>query len=210
MWYFLAVMAVVAAGIIWNYRRNAVRREAASRERFTKMLSPAGPAVPSAPTAPVAIADERAVAPVAAPEEAPGIPYAPRAHVLTPAEKLVYYLLRTGLPDLEVFPKVPLPAVVDVPGKGYDLEQQLRRLSRQVIDFVVCDKEMKVVAAVQFAANGPEAVVAQRIRAECLKSAGIRLLTVEPGALPKRAEVRAFICGDTGGASVEALPKRPL
>jgi hypothetical protein len=207
VWYFLTVMAVIAVGLIWNHRRNAVRREAASKERLEQMMKAgASPVLPAAAPAPAAtpVTGQGAPEADAAPEEATPIAYAARAHVLSQAEKLVYYLLRTGLPDLEVFPKVPLVAIIDVPGKGYDHEQQLRRLSRQVIDFVVCDKEMKVVAAVQLAAIGPEAVVAQRIRSECLKSAGIRLVRVEPKALPRRAEVRAFICG----AGAEA--RRPV
>lgn len=214
MWYFLAVMAVLAAGIIWNHRRNSARRKAASSERFAQLLEGGASPVPAtaapAPAPAIAVAGQETPASGAAPEEAPAVAYAARAHVLSPAEKLVYYLLRAGLPDLEVFPKVPLAVVIEAPGKGYDREQQLRRLSRQVIDFVVCDKGMKVVAAVQLAAVGPEAVVAQRIRSECLKSAGLRLVTVEPTALPKRAELRAFICGSPAGASAGTAPLRPL
>ena len=201
-------MAVIAAGLIWNYRRNAPRREAASRERFEQLLKTGtAPAIPAAPPAAPAIAVTPQTAPAseAAPEAA--VAYAARQRLLSQPEKLVYYLLRTGLPDLEVFPKVPLAAVIDSPATGYDREQQLRRLARQVLDFVVCDKEMKMVVAVQLAAIGPEAVIAQRIRSECLKSAGIRLVTLQPAALPKRAEVRAFILGDA--ASAAAVTPRP-
>jgi hypothetical protein len=203
VWYFLALMAVVAVGLIWNHRRNAARREAASRERFAQMLEAGvSPAVPAAEVVPPA-APPSASAGDVPPDAIPALTYVARPSVLTPAEKLIYYLLRAGLPDLEVFPKVPLAVVIEAPGTGYDRELQLRRLSRQVVDFVVCDKKMKVVAAVQLAAIGPEAVIAQRIRSECLKSAGIRLVTVQPAALPKRAEVRAFICG-------AAAPSGPL
>jgi hypothetical protein len=211
VWYFLAFVLVAAIGVfIWDYRRKAARREVASKERFQQLMKAgAAPAPPAAPApAAAAVAAQEARDTDAAPEEAAAIAYAARAHLLGQRERLVYYLLRTGLPELEVFPKVPLAAVVEVPGKGYDHEQQLRRLARQVVDFVVCDKEMKVVAAVQLAAIGPDAVVAQRIRAECLKSAGIRLVTVEPGAPPRRAEVRALVCGSVAGAAT--APGRPV
>jgi hypothetical protein len=204
VWYFLLFVLVAASGVfVWDYRRKAARREAASKERLEQLVKAGATPAPSAALAPAspaaAVAGPAAPASDAAAEEAPAAAYAARAQLLSQAERLIYYLLRTGLPDLEVFPKVPLAAVVEAPGKGYDHEQQLRRLSRQVIDFVVCDKEMKVVAAVQLAAVGPDAVVAQRIRSECLKAAGVRLVTVEPGALPRRAEVRAFICGSAAG-----------
>jgi hypothetical protein len=217
VWYFLLFVLVVAIGVfIWDYRRKAARREAVSKERFQELVKAgvsqgpraAAPAVP-APAA-AAATGQGAASPEAAPDEAPAIAYSARAHLLGQAEKLIYYLLRTGLPDLEVFPKVPLAAVIDAPGKGYDHEHQLRRLSRQLIDFVVCDKEMRVVAAVQIAAAGPDAVVAQRIRAECLTSAGVRLVTIEPGALPKRSELRAFIYGSAAGSGAAAAPHRPV
>jgi len=208
VWYFLAVMAALMAALIWNHRSNAAKREAASKERFREIFK-AGPA-PAAPAGEAAAAVASPAMAAAEPAPEPGIAYAARPHLLSPAEKLIYYLLRTGLPDLEVFAKVPLAAVIDAPGRGYDHEQQLRRLARQVLDFVVCDKGMKIMAGVQLAAVGPEAVVAQRIRSECLKSAGIRLVTIDPAALPKRAEVRAFICGGTAVFGTSAAPFRTL
>ena len=209
MWYFLAAMMAIMAFLIWDYRRKKGSREAASQERFDQIFktgtsSPAA-AAPGAQVTPVApVPAAQAPASDAEPEAAPPIAYSARPHVLGPAEKLAYFLLRTGLPDLEVFPKVSLAAVIDIPVKGYDREQQLRRLARQVLDFVICDKQMKVLAVVQFAPVGPEAVIAQRIRSDCLKAAGIRLVTIVPAALPKRAEVRAFIF--EGAAPSGAVP----
>jgi hypothetical protein len=211
VWYllFFAAVVIVTGVFVWDYRRKAARRDAASRERFAQMFEAGPPA--AAGTAPLAPA-----APVAAPQPAPltetppvapAVIYAARERLLSQPEKLIYLLLKTGLPDHEIFSKVPLTAVVQVPGMGYDHEQQLRRLSRQVLDFVVCDKGMKVVAALQLAPVGPEAVIAQRIRSECLKSAGIRLVTIESGALPKRSEVRAFVCGEASGPAAVSVEK---
>ena len=216
MWYlfFAAVVGTVTAAIIWDYRRKAARREADSKERFAQMLkagplAPAGAvAAPAAPAAaPVSVAQPQPV-PATAPDT-PAIAYTARERLLNQPEKLVYLLLKTGLPDHEILSKVTLTAVVDVPGAGYDHEQQLRRLSRQVLDFVVCDRGMKIVAAIQLAAAGPDAVIAQRIRSECLKSAGIRLVTIEPGAPPKRSEVRAFVCGEAAAPAVAGAGEKP-
>jgi hypothetical protein len=212
VWYlilFLAAVAVVTAVFIWDYRRKAALRESASKERFRQMLkagplaaASAGPAMPAAP----AVFESQPASVTETPPDAPAIACAARDRLLSQSEKLIYLLLKTGVPDHEIFSKVPLTAVVNAPGTGYDHEQQLRRLSRQVLDFVVCDKGMKIVAAVQLAAASPDAIVAQRIRTECLKSAGIRLVTIEPGALPKRSEVRAFVCGE---AAIPAGGEKP-
>jgi len=219
MWYllFFAAVVIVTGVFVWDYRRKAARRDAASRERFAQIFeadppaaagaAPLASAAPAMPATPVA--QPLPAPPAESTPDAPPIAYAARERLLSPAEKLIYLLLKTGLPDHEIFSKVPLTAVVQVPGAGYDHEQQLRRLSRQVLDFVVCDKGMKVVAALQLAPVGPEAVIAQRIRSQCLKSAGIRLVTIEPGALPKRSEVRAFVCGEASGAAAVSVGEKP-
>jgi hypothetical protein len=215
VWYlflFLAAVAGVTAVFIWDYRRKAALRESASRERFREMLK-AGPlsAASAAPAPVVPVAPSPQPASVTeTPPDAPAIAYAARERLLSQSEKLIYLLLKTGVPDHEIFSKVPLTAVVNAPGTGYDHEQQLRRLSRQVLDFVVCDKGMKIVAAVQLAAASPDAIVAQRIRTECLKSAGIRLVTIEPGALPKRSEMRAFVCGEAAAPAGGEKPRHQL
>ena len=203
MWYLLfAAVVVVGAVFIWDYRRKAARRESVSKERYTQLLKAGPPAAAGAAPAPAVahVASPQTTPVTESPPDAPGIAYTARERLLSQSERLVYLLLKTGLADHEIFSKVPMAAVVDVPGTGYDHEQQLRRLSRQVLDFVVCDKGMKIVAAVQLAAPGADAVVAQRIRSECLKSAGIRLITIAPGALPKRSEVRAFVFGEAASA----------
>jgi hypothetical protein len=213
VWYllFFVALMIVTGVFVWDYRRKAARRDAASRERYAQMFEAGPPAAagtaPLAPAAPVAAPQPAPL--TETPPDAPAVIYAARERLLSQPEKLIYLLLKTGLPDHEIFSKVPLTAVIQVPGMGYDHEQQLRRLSRQVLDFVVCDKAMKVVAALQLAPVGPEAVIAQRIRSECLKSAGIRLVTIEPGALPKRSDVRAFVCGEASGPAAVSVGEKP-
>jgi hypothetical protein len=213
VWYllFFVALMIVTGVFVWDYRRKAARRDAASRERYTQMFEAGPPAAAgTAPLAPAASVAAPQPAPLTeTPPDAPAVIYAARERLLSQPEKLIYLLLKTGLPDHEIFSKVPLTAVIQVPGMGYDHEQQLRRLSRQVLDFVVCDKGMKVVAALQLAPVGPEAVIAQRIRSECLKSAGIRLVTIEPGALPKRSDVRALVCGEASGPAAVSVGEKP-
>jgi hypothetical protein len=189
VWFlFFAAVVIVVAVFAWDYRKKAAKREAVSRQRMLQVMKPGALVAAPAATTPEAAAAE----PV---PEAPPIAYKANERMLSQPETLLYLLLRSGIPDHEIFPKLSLAAVVVAPGTGYDREQQVRRLSRHQLDFVVCDKAMRVVAAVQLAAVGPEAVVAQRIREECLGSAGIRVVTIDPAGLPKRSEIRALVCG---------------
>ena len=201
-WFFL-VVAVLVAVAVWDFRRKAVKREAASKERLELLLEAKPSAAASVPKSPEPAAQAAADG---VPEEPAAIVYAARERLLNQSETLIYLLLKSGMPDHAIFPKVPLAQVVEAPGAGYDREQQLRRLARHHVDFVVCDKAMRVVVAILVQASGPEAAVAQRIKTECLKSSGIRLVTIDPAALPKRAELRTVVFGqaaDAGGLGAQ-------
>jgi hypothetical protein len=185
-------VVIVTAIVIWDYRRRAAKREVASSERFEQIFTPVAPIAGPAPAGGVA----------AAPEAPSPAAFTACERLLSAPETLIYYLLKTGIPDHEVFPKVPMAEVVEAPGAGYDREQQLRRLARHQVDFVICDKTTRVVVAILVQASGPEAAVSQRIKAECLKSAGIRMVTIDPASLPKRAELRAVVFGQAPQRSV--------
>lgn len=200
---FLVVMAIVIAVFVWDYRRKIARREAVSKQRLAQLLKAATPAATPAVPPPEP-------APAAAAGVAPDVPSTialpAKERLLSQSETLIYYLLKTGIPDHEVFPKVALAAVLAVTGEGYD-RQQLRPLSRHLLDFVVCDKGMRIVAAVQVAAAGAEAAGAQRIKADCLKAAGIRLVIIDPAALPRRAELRTLVCTAAAAPPDEATTR---
>ncbi|MNC85335.1 hypothetical protein D3C83_09260 [compost metagenome] len=82
------------------------------------------------------------------------------------------------------------------PGGGSGQEQQSRQLSQYRLDFVVCDKNMRVVAAVELEVpGGVDATGAQRFKSDSLKTAGVRLIRINPKALPRRDEIRTLVCG---------------
>jgi uncharacterized protein DUF2726 len=195
---FLVVMAIVIAVFVWDYRRKIAKREAVSKQRLAQLLKATTPAAPPVAPPPEPVA---AAATSVAPVMPSTIALPARERLLSQSETLIYYLLKTGIPDHEVFPKVALAAVVAVTGEGYDREQQARRLSGHLLDFVVCDKGMRIVAAVQVAAAGTEAALAQRIKADCLKAAGIRLVIINPAAMPRRAELRTLVCSAVAGGA---------
>jgi hypothetical protein len=199
IWFLLLLGVVCVAGVfIWDYRRKAARREAASKQRLEQLLK--ATAEPQPPgTAPVAVSP---VAVVPAPLAQASIAAFPaRERFLGQPEALVYLLLKTALPDHQVFARSTLASILNVPGAGYDREQQLRRLSTYAVDFVVCDRNMHIVAVVDLeSAGGVDAAGAERYKSDSLKAAGVHLVRVSAKSLPSREALRALVCGGPGGA----------
>lgn len=198
-WYLF--LLAVAGGIvfaIWNYRRKAVASKAASEARFERMFkgrtqTPASPQ----PSSPIAAPASESSAPTQAPAATAATSPAATQRFLGQAESLLYYLLKAGLPGFEVFAGVSLARVVGAPGDGRDREQQVRRLSQYQLDFVICDKSMRVVAVVDVeSAAGAETAGDQRFKSDILSQAGIRVVRVNSAAPPRREQIRTLISGE--------------
>jgi hypothetical protein len=199
LWYlFLLAAAGLVVYAFWSYRGKAAARRAASEARFEKMLK--GQARPSASpqsTSPAAAAASEPSTPAKAPPASSAAQPVAAQRFLGQAESLLYYLLKAGLPGFEVFAGVSLARVVGAPGDGRDREQQLRRLSQYQLDFVICDKSMRVVAVVEVeSAAGAGAAGDRRFKADILGQAGIRLVHVNPAALPRREQIGVLISGE--------------
>ena len=124
-----------------------------------------------------------------------------RSRFLGQRETLVYLLLKTGMPDHQIFAGVTLASVISVPGVGFDREQQLRRLSAYLLDFVVCDRNMRIIAVVDMEAPGSaDATGMERYKSDCLTAAGVRLVRINPMSLPPRDAIRGLILGGPDAA----------
>ena len=112
---------------------------------------------------------------------------------------MLYLLFRTGLPDHEVFANLTLGDIVEPAPllRGFDREQVARRLSQQRLNLVVCTKQFEVVAVILLAESPPAALTRDEgyVKA-CLNTAGIRLVRIDPAALPRHQQVRALVYGD--------------
>jgi hypothetical protein len=200
---FLLVGAFVIAYFVWDFRKKAAAREAASEQRFEELLrqQASGSGRPVPPAAPAAAPASHAAPVASAPASAPAaVPVAAAAaaavqeRFLGKHETLLYLVLKTGLPDHEIFANVSLASVLALPASGSEREQQLRRLAPYQLDFVVCDKNMRIVAAVDLeTAGGADAAGIHQFKADYLKRAGIRLVRVNPAAMPKRDQVRGLV-----------------
>ena len=186
--------------IVVRYQRKQAAREA-EREKQLAILFAAAQAArkEAAGGAPAAAAAPgTSAAPASAPAAAPV--YVARERLLAPQFNLVYLLLRAALPDHEIFVNLTLGDLVEAGPQGSSLEREhrARRLGQQRVDYVVCTRQLRVVAVVAMDGGAPAdaaAVEAERLRNEALGAAGIRLMRIDPGALPKHPELRALVLG---------------
>jgi len=201
--WFLFLLAVGGGVVfaIWNFRRKAAAAKAASAARFEQILReraqiPASPQPKSSAGTPASSASAKAPAAVAGTPPA-AAPLAATQRFLGQAESLLYHLLKAGLPGFEVFAGVSLARVVGAPGNEKGREQQVRRLSQYQLDFVVCDKSMRVVAVVDVeSAAGAGTAGDQSVKSDILRQAGIRVVRINPAAPPRRERIQALISGE--------------
>jgi len=197
LWYLLILAPFIAIPVIWwNYRRKQLAREQVSGERWQSMLKETTTPPPGgAPKAEPAAAPVLKVVPAAA----TAARYQPRERVLDPAQTVLYYLLKNCLADHEIMPRVALGSLLRVPDgiAGSEREQRTRGLEREVVDFAVCDKNMKTVAVIDLLEHEAPAALttAMDFKSQCLSVTGIRHLRLVRNALPKREELRGLVLG---------------
>lgn len=189
MWGFLFFLAAAAAIalLVWNYQRRTQQREALSQARFEEMVRDyRGGQTPAKAMPPVVAAKPAAAALNVQPATAPQTPF------LTQPETLVYYLLRTAIPDHAIFAKVPLSLVIGASGGRAGREAEGQQV---LLDFVVCDRNMRVAAVVDI--GGAGIGVSNPDKVERLRSVGVRLTAIDVSALPSRNEIRTRVLGKT-------------
>ena len=192
LWYLLALAPFIVIPVLWlNYRRKQADRERAANERWQQMLGKAT----TAERLP-----ERVVAsdiPPAVPR-AQQAPYQRRPRLLDASQTLMFYLLRSGLPECEIFVRVGVDRLLSLPVDVADgREARLRTLAQLVVDFVVCDKAMQPIAAVDLLEEEATAALttAPDFKTLCFAHSEIRYVRIPRNAMPKRHEVRALVLG---------------
>lgn len=186
--FFLVPVAVVFY-VVWAYRKRRAGGLARSQERMAEMVGLAR--APGAGVAP-AVARNVPTVPVA-----PVVPpragaWAARERFLSQPETLLYYVLKAGLPGHEVFARVSLAALVQATERAGAAELE-RRVAGHELDFVVCDKNLRLVAAIRLDRPGQAEPLIVR---QCLHAAGIKLVSIRPDALPRREQIRPLVYGE--------------
>lgn len=206
-WLLLLLPVAAVALIVWNYQRKIASRDAAAAERMKEIFAkpPADASGPSADAVTGVSASTPAAQPVspvsAASVVSPPGPapkeYTPRAGMLTPPQKVLYYLLKAQLADYEVLVKAGAASFLDIPARfgGFERETRERRLALAVVDFLVCDKSFTPVAVAQLHEPGSEDSMHIAFARECCAAAQLRWVDIAPNALPARDAVRAVVLG---------------
>jgi Protein of unknown function (DUF2726) len=132
--------------------------------------------------------------------ELPGL-YLLRPRFLTKAESVVYLLLKAAFPRHDIFARIRLADVLQVKigPQGMERLRAFRKIANQHVGFVVCDRDMTIVAIVD--AKEPDQVVNPRdqkleiIKQRCLQAAQVKYICVYPPQLPRYRELREQILG---------------
>lgn len=201
----LIVPPVIIAILVWNFRRQAAAREAASAERMKAIFGETGvPAKGSSPqptqlrkveeapaAAPAALAAPAAVA--AKQQTVTG--FTARSQVVDAAKLPVYQWLQTVLPQHTVLPCMSLAAFIQPAENliGFAREAQIRRLTDATVDFLICSNTLKPLVGVQCGTRNGKAAETAAFAAACVLSTGVRWLEITPEALPSPESVRALV-----------------
>jgi hypothetical protein len=186
LWYLFLLASIAAiVWVVWTYRKRAANKAAASSARMRELLT----AVPGGGTPKTAGA--AAPAPAAQPAAGPVVVYTRREHLLDPPQILLLQRLKSGLPDLEIFANVSLAEVIDIAAtlRGGELEQRRRELALHCVDFLVCEKNTRIVAVVEFETVADSA----KFKTSCLATAGIRHVRIHPKAIPAHQDIHDLI-----------------
>jgi hypothetical protein len=190
----LLIPVFVIVYVLWDYRRRTAQRDEATAERLQDVILVAakGPrtAHGRAGNATPALADIKAGPPI--------ISYVRRDRLLSPPQTLLYYLLRSELPDHLVFAQMTLSSVLDTaPGVAEHARSEMaRRLADHRVDFVICDRRMHPVAVLKLQSS-PDGTSNELSSAQrWLDEAGVRYVEIDARALPRKEALRALALGE--------------
>jgi hypothetical protein len=132
--------------------------------------------------------------------EVPGL-YLLRPRFLSKNESIVFLLLKAAFPRHEIFARVRLADVLQVKigPQGMERLRAFRKIANQHVGFVVCDRDMTIVAIVD--AKEPDQVIDPRdqkletIKQRCLQAAQVKYVCVYPPQLPRYRELRDQLLG---------------
>ena len=189
----LALLPIAAiAYIIWDHRRKVAAREAASAGRMEELIGVAQHATRGEPIEPRL--DQ------AAATEAPAVSatYVLRERFMSAPQTLLYYLLKTGLPEYLVLAQVPVASLLDPAPSlaAYAREEQARMFARHIVDFAILDKSTRPLAVVNLAAAADASRAASLQIKTWMASVGLRYIELDSAALPRKEAVRALVLGE--------------
>lgn len=186
----LALLPVAAvAYIIWDHKRKAAQREAMSAGRVEELIGIAQHAARGELIEPsLAPANEPA---------APAVTFVLRERFLSAPQTLLYYLLKTGLPDCLVVAQVPVASLLDPASNlaPYAREEQARTFARHIVDFAILDRSTRPLAVVNLVSATDTGRGASTQMKTWMGAVGLRYVELDPAALPRKEAVRGLVLG---------------
>jgi len=139
--------------------------------------------------------------------------YTPKSEYLSRADQTLYLLLRAAVPQHNVVPKARLGDLIQVKigPQGMERLRLFRKAANVSVSFAVCDRNWRIVAAVDL--RDPEFAGDDRqrrleiVKERCLHAARLRYLVVEPTNLPRYPLLRQMLLGDLPDEVAEASPE---
>ena len=194
----LVVLPLAAiAYIIWDYRRKTAARTLASAGKLEELLT----AVHSTDGEPPPPAQSSAPRPGGATLPASPVRHVARERLLSAPHTLLYYLLKTGMPDHLVFACVRLGSLLE-PRTAAEHD----KVTDVTLDFVVTDRNTRPVAVVQLRADGTVSADRERVRIR-LASAGVSCVELDPMRLPRKEAIRSVVLnGSAAPAAAHSAP----
>jgi hypothetical protein len=186
IWLYLLLLVVPlgAVGyIVWDFRRRTALRDAARAGRLEALIGSAAVVADAAPaTTKEQVGSARLESPVSA-----------RERLLTPAQTLVYYLLKTALPQHLVFARVPLSFVLE-PRRASSQSEVARMLAERTLDFVIADRSMRPLSIVtlrETARKDTQSIGAEE--AAWITQSGMRHVALDTAALPRKEAIPRLV-----------------
>ncbi|MDB5809135.1 MAG: hypothetical protein JWN94_1257 [Betaproteobacteria bacterium] len=195
MWYLIALVWIAVMVVIVLRYTKKQRRRASERAQHMETMLVELTASAQADAAAFA-AETAATAAIAKAAANPDFRKKPR--LLPQPAAVLYYVFRAGLPDHEIFAGVALTEVLELAagihaGRREPLQ---RKLAEQRLDFVICTKQLEVVAAVIVRPQPPAGAANEKpFLDECLQAAGVRLVKIDPVSPPRHHQIHALIYG---------------
>lgn len=134
---------------------------------------------------------------------------------LTRVEQAFYYRLVQTLPELVVLAQVPLSSFLRV-RKGRTWREWFNRISQKSVDFLICERDFRIVAAIEIDDGSHEAaerIESDKTKSRALTAARVPLLRWRVGALPEVETIRRIVDemrdADTARGETVAAPVEP-
>ncbi len=104
--------------------------------------------------------------------------------LLNDSERELYHRLNEAMPNMRVFAQVGVSQLALA--RGRQEAQRLSRMAGRGVDFVVCDPDFAIVAAIELSwpSTDPEGNTAEEEKRQALQSLGIPLIVFHPNKLP--------------------------